>query len=176
MSRHRPPARNEPLPGNPRSAGRGRVPTDRRTDSRDADDPAMSGADTISRDCRFHHARPRMRSHAQRLNPFARGSPISLVAKLLCDSGACGCAALEVAAFPARLRRWTPHSRTPRATTATAAGRRIASGRAAALAHSTHHLTCAVERRCIPAGANPARQLSLQPEAVGAVQGGNELD
>ena len=35
--------------------------------------------------------------------------------------------------------------------------------------------TCAVERRCVPAGANPARQLSLQPEAVGAVQGGNEL-
>ena len=37
-------------------------------------------------------------------------------------------------------------------------------------------LTCAVKRRCVPAGANPARQLSLQPEAVGAVQGGNELD
>ena len=36
-------------------------------------------------------------------------------------------------------------------------------------------LSCAVERRCVPAGANPARQLSLQPEAVGAVQGGNEL-
>ena len=36
-------------------------------------------------------------------------------------------------------------------------------------------LPCAVERRCVPAGANPARQLSLQPEAVGAVQGGNEL-
>ena len=35
---------------------------------------------------------------------------------------------------------------------------------------------CAVERRCVPAGANPARQLSLQPEAVGAVRGGNELD
>ena len=35
--------------------------------------------------------------------------------------------------------------------------------------------TCAVERRCISAGENPARQLSLQPEAVGAVQGGNEL-
>jgi len=27
-----------------------------------------------------------------------------------------------------------------------------------------------------PAGANPARQLSLQPEALEAVQGGNELD
>ena len=40
----------------------------------------------------------------------------------------------------------------------------------------SHELACAVERRCIPAGANPARQLSLQPEAVGAVQGGNELD
>ena len=37
-------------------------------------------------------------------------------------------------------------------------------------------LGCAVERRCVPAGANPARQLSFQPEAVGAVQGGNELD
>ena len=36
--------------------------------------------------------------------------------------------------------------------------------------------SCAVERRCVPAGANPARQLSLQPEAVGAVRGGNELD
>ena len=36
-------------------------------------------------------------------------------------------------------------------------------------------LACAVERRCVPAGANPARQLSLQPEVVGAVQGGNEL-
>ena len=40
----------------------------------------------------------------------------------------------------------------------------------------TFTLTCAVERRCVPAGANPVRQLSLQPEAVGAVQGGNELD
>jgi len=28
---------------------------------------------------------------------------------------------------------------------------------------------CAVERRRFPAGANPARQLSLQPVAVGAV-------
>ena len=27
---------------------------------------------------------------------------------------------------------------------------------------------CAVERRCFPAGANPVRQLSLQPEAIGA--------
>ena len=40
---------------------------------------------------------------------------------------------------------------------------------------SSPGLVCAVERRCVPAGANPARQLSLQPEAVGAVQGGNEL-
>ena len=39
----------------------------------------------------------------------------------------------------------------------------------------TGMLTCAVVRRCISAGENPARQLSLQPEAVGAVQGGNEL-
>ena len=37
-------------------------------------------------------------------------------------------------------------------------------------------LSAPVERRCVPAGANPARQLSFQPEAVGAVQGGNELD
>ena len=41
--------------------------------------------------------------------------------------------------------------------------------------YTSPSLTCAVERRCVPAGANPARQLSLQPEAVGAVQGGNEL-
>ena len=40
---------------------------------------------------------------------------------------------------------------------------------------ATPSLPCAVERRCVPAGANPARQLSLQPEAVGAVQGGNEM-
>jgi hypothetical protein len=35
---------------------------------------------------------------------------------------------------------------------------------------------CAVEGALFPAGANPARQLSLQPEASEAVQGGNELD
>ena len=34
-------------------------------------------------------------------------------------------------------------------------------------------LTCAVERRCLPAGANPVRQLSLQPVAIGAVGGGS---
>ena len=28
---------------------------------------------------------------------------------------------------------------------------------------------CAVERRCLPAGANPARQLSLQPVVIGAI-------
>ena len=28
---------------------------------------------------------------------------------------------------------------------------------------------CAVERRCLPAGANPVRQLSLQPVAIGAI-------
>ena len=28
---------------------------------------------------------------------------------------------------------------------------------------------CAVQRRCFPAGANPARPLSLRPEATGAV-------
>ena len=38
------------------------------------------------------------------------------------------------------------------------------------------HFSCAVERRFLLAGAKPARQLSLQPVAVGAVQGGNELD
>ncbi len=30
-------------------------------------------------------------------------------------------------------------------------------------------LTCAVPRRCLSAGANPARQLSLRPIATGAV-------
>ena len=35
---------------------------------------------------------------------------------------------------------------------------------------------CAVERRFLLAGAKPVRQLSLQPVAVGAVQGANELD
>jgi len=28
---------------------------------------------------------------------------------------------------------------------------------------------CAVQRRCFPVGANPTRQLSLQPEAIGAI-------
>ena len=36
-------------------------------------------------------------------------------------------------------------------------------------------LPCAVERRHSSAGANPARQLSLQPVAVGAGEGGNEF-
>ena len=31
-----------------------------------------------------------------------------------------------------------------------------------------HSLKCAVPRRCLSAGANPARQLSLQPVAIGA--------
>ena len=35
---------------------------------------------------------------------------------------------------------------------------------------------CAVKGVLFPVGANPTRQLSLQPEAPGAVQGGNELD
>jgi hypothetical protein len=35
---------------------------------------------------------------------------------------------------------------------------------------------CAVKGVLFPAGANPARQLSLQPEALETVQGGNELD
>ena len=36
--------------------------------------------------------------------------------------------------------------------------------------------TCAVERRAFLAGANPARQLSLQPVAARAVYGGNDMD
>ena len=35
---------------------------------------------------------------------------------------------------------------------------------------------CAVKGVLFPAGAKPARQLSLQPEALETVQGGNELD
>ena len=35
---------------------------------------------------------------------------------------------------------------------------------------------CAVGRRRSSAGANPARQLSLQPVAIGAVEGGNDFD
>ena len=34
---------------------------------------------------------------------------------------------------------------------------------------------CAVERRHSSAGANPARQLSFQPVAVGADDGGNDI-
>ena len=34
---------------------------------------------------------------------------------------------------------------------------------------------CAVERRHFPAGANPVRQLSLRPEAIGAGDGGNDM-
>ena len=34
---------------------------------------------------------------------------------------------------------------------------------------------CAVRRRCSSAGANPARQLSLQPVTVGADDGGNDV-
>ena len=36
-------------------------------------------------------------------------------------------------------------------------------------------IQCAVTRRHSPAGANPARQLSLQPVAVGADDGGNDI-
>ena len=36
-------------------------------------------------------------------------------------------------------------------------------------------LYCAVTRRHSSAGANPARQLSLQPVAVGADDGGNDI-
>ncbi len=35
---------------------------------------------------------------------------------------------------------------------------------------------CAVERRTFLAGANPARQLSLQPVAARAVYGGDDMD
>ena len=36
-------------------------------------------------------------------------------------------------------------------------------------------IRCAVERRRLLAGANPARQVSLQPVAIGAVEGGNDF-
>ena len=36
-------------------------------------------------------------------------------------------------------------------------------------------IRCAVTRRYSSAGANPARQLSLQPVAVGADDGGNDI-
>ena len=36
-------------------------------------------------------------------------------------------------------------------------------------------IRCAVTRRHSSAGANPARQLSLQPVAVGADDGGNDI-
>ena len=39
----------------------------------------------------------------------------------------------------------------------------------------TSDLWCAVRRRHSSAGANPARQLSLQPVAVGADDGGNDI-
>ena len=39
----------------------------------------------------------------------------------------------------------------------------------------TLELQCAVTRRNSSAGANPARQLSLQPVAVGADDGGNDI-
>ena len=40
---------------------------------------------------------------------------------------------------------------------------------------ASHHFVCAVIRRHSLAGANPARQLSLQPVATGADDGGNEI-
>ena len=39
----------------------------------------------------------------------------------------------------------------------------------------TRFIRCAVERRRLLAGANPARQVSLQPVAIGAVEGGNDF-
>jgi hypothetical protein len=41
--------------------------------------------------------------------------------------------------------------------------------------HDFDRVACAVERRCSLAGANPARQLSLQPVAIGAGYGGNDI-
>ena len=41
--------------------------------------------------------------------------------------------------------------------------------------HPSPSLPCAVQRRHSSAGANPARQLSLQPVAVGAGEGGNDI-
>jgi hypothetical protein len=35
---------------------------------------------------------------------------------------------------------------------------------------------CAVERRGIPAGGNPARHLSFRPEAIGAVEQEGEAE
>ena len=45
----------------------------------------------------------------------------------------------------------------------------------AARQHVTRKVQCAVTRRHSSAGANPARQLSLQPVAVGADDGGNDI-
>ena len=44
-----------------------------------------------------------------------------------------------------------------------------------AMALAYHAFRCAVTRRHSSAGANPARQLSLQPVAVGADDGGNDI-
>ena len=41
--------------------------------------------------------------------------------------------------------------------------------------HSDPYTQCAVTRRRSSAGANPARQLSLQPVAIGADDGGNDI-
>ena len=41
--------------------------------------------------------------------------------------------------------------------------------------HLAWIIQCAVRRRHSSAGANPARQLSLQPVAVGADDGGNDI-
>ena len=49
------------------------------------------------------------------------------------------------------------------------------SQRGASWALDTLALVCAVERRAFLAGANPARQLSLQPVAARAVCGGNDM-
>ena len=40
----------------------------------------------------------------------------------------------------------------------------------------TRPIQCAMERRRPSTGANPARQQSLQPVAIGAVEGGNDFD
>ena len=52
----------------------------------------------------------------------------------------------------------------------------VTSCRDSRLRYSAHAmLKCAVERRAFLAGANPARQLSLQPVVARAVHGGNDM-
>ncbi len=57
--------------------------------------------------------------------------------------------------------------RAARRTASTAQQRRPSGARA--YAGLARIFQCAVKRRCLPVGANPTRQLSLQPEAIGAI-------